>query len=267
MLKNRKLAIVDIETTGGKPQYHRIIEVGIVCVENGEVVVIDAEGMQSYKPFPPAAPRPCIFEYIYFARPDSIIGGRSVYEIRKNLGHELAREHSTDCDVIVPVPDYQTLMRPLLALHESGGTRTQAELRTQLAEEFQLSDEDDLGWITGVVRASAGETAGELVIEVSSSGIDPKSITFSLGQPEVIFEYRSDRCETMDLPDMTARAVRMADGSIVLYSGNAPRNYASFGPNFNSLTRSCTPSLHSEDDFFASSFKNQEWVATVYRPP
>ncbi|HEX5779869.1 MAG TPA: amidophosphoribosyltransferase, partial [Xanthobacteraceae bacterium] len=74
-------------------------------IENGEVVVIDAEGMQSYKPFPPAAPRPCIFEYIYFARPDSIIGGRSVYEIRKNLGHELAREHRTDCDVVVPVPD------------------------------------------------------------------------------------------------------------------------------------------------------------------
>src|SRR5690606_13589780 len=74
-------------------------------VENGEVVVIDAEGMQSFKPFPPVAPRPCIFEYIYFARPDSIIGGRSVYEIRKNLGQELAREHPTDCDVVVPVPD------------------------------------------------------------------------------------------------------------------------------------------------------------------
>jgi amidophosphoribosyltransferase len=74
-------------------------------IENGEVVVIDAEGMQSYKPFPPVAPRPCIFEFIYFARPDSIIGGRSVYEIRKNLGHELAREHSANCDVVVPVPD------------------------------------------------------------------------------------------------------------------------------------------------------------------
>jgi amidophosphoribosyltransferase len=61
--------------------------------------------MQSYKPFPPVAPRPCIFEFIYFARPDSIIGGRSVYEIRKNLGHELAREHRTSCDVVVPVPD------------------------------------------------------------------------------------------------------------------------------------------------------------------
>jgi amidophosphoribosyltransferase len=74
-------------------------------IENGELVVIDAEGMQSIKPFPPVVPRPCIFEYIYFARPDSIIGGRSVYEIRKKLGIELAREHRAEADVVVPVPD------------------------------------------------------------------------------------------------------------------------------------------------------------------
>jgi amidophosphoribosyltransferase len=74
-------------------------------VENGEVVVIDAEGIQSYKPFPVMAPRPCIFEYIYFARPDSLIGGRSVYEIRKHLGAELGREHRVKADVVVPVPD------------------------------------------------------------------------------------------------------------------------------------------------------------------
>ena len=55
-------------------------------VENGEVVVFDEDGMHSHKPFPPMAPRPCIFEYIYFARPDSIVGGRSVYEVRKTMG-------------------------------------------------------------------------------------------------------------------------------------------------------------------------------------
>ena len=55
-------------------------------VENGEVVVFDEDGMHSHKPFPPMAPRPCIFEYIYFARPDSIIGGRSVYDVRKTMG-------------------------------------------------------------------------------------------------------------------------------------------------------------------------------------
>jgi amidophosphoribosyltransferase len=74
-------------------------------VENGEVVVFDDEGVHSHKPFPPMAPRPCIFEYIYFARPDSIVGGRSVYEVRKTMGAELAREAPALADVIVPVPD------------------------------------------------------------------------------------------------------------------------------------------------------------------
>jgi amidophosphoribosyltransferase len=74
-------------------------------VENGEVVVISADGLESHKPFPPMPARPCIFEYIYFARPDSIVGGRSVYDVRKNLGTELAREHPAAADVVIPVPD------------------------------------------------------------------------------------------------------------------------------------------------------------------
>jgi len=74
-------------------------------IENGEVVIFDEDGAQSHKPFPPMAPRPCIFEYIYFSRPDSIVGGRPVYEIRKALGIELAREAPANVDVIVPVPD------------------------------------------------------------------------------------------------------------------------------------------------------------------
>ena len=74
-------------------------------VENGEVVVFDEEGMQSHKPFPPMAARPCVFEYIYFSRPDSIVGGRHVYNIRKSMGSELAREAPAAADVIVPVPD------------------------------------------------------------------------------------------------------------------------------------------------------------------
>src|SRR5262245_4880351 len=74
-------------------------------IENGEVVVFDEDGMQSHKPFPPMAPRPCIFEYIYFARPDSVVGGRPVYEIRKSMGAELAREAPASADVIIPVPD------------------------------------------------------------------------------------------------------------------------------------------------------------------
>lgn len=74
-------------------------------VENGEIVVFDEHGAQSHKPFPPVPPRPCIFEYIYFARPDSVVGGRSVYEVRKNMGQELAGEAPAEADVVVPVPD------------------------------------------------------------------------------------------------------------------------------------------------------------------
>jgi amidophosphoribosyltransferase len=74
-------------------------------IENGEVVVFDEEGAHSFKPFPAMAPRPCIFEYIYFSRPDSIVGGRSIYTVRKNMGAELAREAPASADVIIPVPD------------------------------------------------------------------------------------------------------------------------------------------------------------------
>ena len=74
-------------------------------IENGEVVVFDENGTQSHKPFPPMRPRPCLFEYIYFSRPDSILGGRPVYDVRKAIGAELARESNVAADVVVPVPD------------------------------------------------------------------------------------------------------------------------------------------------------------------
>jgi amidophosphoribosyltransferase len=74
-------------------------------IENGEVVVISDDGIESHKPFPPVPERPCIFEAIYFARPDSIIKGVSVYERRKRMGEELALESPAMADVVVPVPD------------------------------------------------------------------------------------------------------------------------------------------------------------------
>ena len=74
-------------------------------VENGEVVVISAEGIKSYKPFPKKPERPCIFEYIYFARPDSIVGGKSIYECRKGFGRELAKESNVEADMVIPIPD------------------------------------------------------------------------------------------------------------------------------------------------------------------
>ena len=75
-------------------------------VENGEVVVITEAGLESHRPFPMRPARPCIFEYIYFARPDSVINGRTVYDIRKQMGVQLAREApASGADVIVPIPD------------------------------------------------------------------------------------------------------------------------------------------------------------------
>jgi amidophosphoribosyltransferase len=74
-------------------------------IENGEIVVISEDGVESHKPFPPVPERPCIFEYIYFARPDSIVKGRSIYERRKAMGRELALQAPADADVVIPVPD------------------------------------------------------------------------------------------------------------------------------------------------------------------
>jgi amidophosphoribosyltransferase len=74
-------------------------------IENGEVVVISDEGVESLRPFPRQPMRPCIFEYIYFARPDSVVNGRNVYDIRKAMGAELAREAGVEADVVCAVPD------------------------------------------------------------------------------------------------------------------------------------------------------------------
>ncbi len=74
-------------------------------VDNGEIVVIENNELKSIKPFPKQKARPCIFEYIYFARPDSLIDGKCAYEFRKNFGVQLAKETDTDADLVLPVPD------------------------------------------------------------------------------------------------------------------------------------------------------------------
>ena len=74
-------------------------------VENGEIVVISESGIESIKPFPAVDERPCIFERIYFSRPDSIVDGKTVYVYRKNLGEQLATENNIKADVVIPVPD------------------------------------------------------------------------------------------------------------------------------------------------------------------
>ncbi|HBZ45544.1 MAG TPA: amidophosphoribosyltransferase [Maritimibacter sp.] len=77
-------------------------------IEPGEMVVITSEGVESRRPFRPKKSRFCIFEHVYFSRPDSIIGGRSVYETRRRIGVELARENPVDADLVCPVPDSGT---------------------------------------------------------------------------------------------------------------------------------------------------------------
>lgn len=75
-------------------------------LEPGEMIVVTKSGVESFRPFQELKKCSlCIFEYIYFARPDSVVFGRSVYEMRKGLGRQLAREHSVDADMVVPVPD------------------------------------------------------------------------------------------------------------------------------------------------------------------
>ena len=75
-------------------------------VEPGELVEVRIDGrITSHRPFGDHSPRPCIFEHVYFSRPDSVMGGRSVYDVRKRIGIELAKEAPAEADLIVPVPD------------------------------------------------------------------------------------------------------------------------------------------------------------------
>lgn len=77
-------------------------------IEPGEMVIITEAGVESSRPFDPAESRFCVFEYVYFSRPDSVIGGLSVYEARRRIGVELAREAPVDADLVCPVPDSGT---------------------------------------------------------------------------------------------------------------------------------------------------------------
>ena len=74
-------------------------------VEPGEMLVISAKGLESYRPFAPAARAHCVFEHVYFARPDSYVFGKSVNEVRTAFGRRLAQEHPVPADVVVPIPD------------------------------------------------------------------------------------------------------------------------------------------------------------------
>jgi amidophosphoribosyltransferase len=77
-------------------------------VEPGEIIIVTENGIRSLNPFGVVAPRPCIFEHVYFSRPDSIVDGSSIYSVRKAIGAQLAIESPVDADYIIPVPDSGT---------------------------------------------------------------------------------------------------------------------------------------------------------------
>ena len=95
-------------------------------VEPGEIVVITAQGLRSLKPFPPKERLQCVFEYVYFARPDSLLWGRNVHGVRKAMGHQLAREHPVQGDIVIPVPD--SGMGAALGFAEESGIRFEVGL-------------------------------------------------------------------------------------------------------------------------------------------
>jgi len=94
----------------------------------------------------------------------------------------------------------------------------------------------------------------------------PQGITFSFGAEEIVFNHSTDSCEPLDVPDNPAHAVRLADGSLMLADGDAPRYYAMFGADFSTLHKQCTtPALVSDDLTNPDSFDNYEWVHSTYR--
>ena len=116
---------------------------------------------------------------------------------------------------------------------------------------------DASGSIAAAIATGAGaRAAGDPQVEVS------------LGTPEVVMDYSAMTCRAaagLDLPDVQARALRRADGSLLLVSGNAPVNYSLSGPDFQHLTRDCAALLVSGDSPAAHTFDNQEWLLSVFR--
>ena len=110
------------------------------------------------------------------------------------------------------------------------------------------------------ISAGSGQIKGSLSLTVNAG------ITFSLGAEETVFRWSTDRCEDLDLPDVPAHVVHLADGTLALMAADAPRNYTMFGADFSSLRRDCVkPALVSDDNYSPESYDNQEWIHSIYR--
>ena len=103
-------------------------------------------------------------------------------------------------------------------------------------------------------------------VSVGAYTITEPKVNVAVGGREVVFDWTTNRCEDLDVPDGPARFVRAADGELVLFSGNAPTYYVSRGSDFNALARECgQPALVSADDRTPESYENWEWLWAVYR--
>ena len=111
-----------------------------------------------------------------------------------------------------------------------------------------------------LISAGSGDIAGSLSLTINAG------ITFSSGPEETVFTWLTDRCEDLDVADVPAHVVRLADGTLVLIDGDAPQYYASLGADFSLLQRRCAqPALVSGDDWTPQSYDNWEWVHSIYR--
>src|SRR5581483_10805635 len=108
------------------------------------------------------------------------------------------------------------------------------------------------------ISAAAEQAAGAISLKV-----DPK-ITFSFGPEEIVFHHSTDSCEPLDVPDTSAHAIRLPDGTLTLLDGDAPTTYSMFGADFNSLHRLCVPVFRSDDSWYPDTFDNQEWISASY---
>ena len=126
---------------------------------------------------------------------------------------------------------------------------------------------DQTGTVTAVAPGGGFVTANEGSVSATLPIVVNGNITFVIGPEEIVFRYATDSCIPGDNPDVNAKAVRLADGSLMIVSGDgAPQNYALFGPDFSSLRRSCTtPTLVGALSPNPDTFANDEWVWSPYR--
>jgi hypothetical protein len=117
---------------------------------------------------------------------------------------------------------------------------------------------------SAMISVSAGGMSKSITLNIQSASGTPGTIQVSLGPEEVVFRHTTDACMDGDFPDNPARAVRLADGSLLLNAGAATFWFLSIGPDFYSLQRNCNPVMISQDDWSASSFTNRDWIFALY---